>query len=155
MNKSMRRAGFTLVEVLLVIALLAALATVGVLAVTKIQAAQHRKIAKLQVDDTVHALDIYCTQMSKYPDSDKGLEALITPPDDEKEKEKWMSGNGGAPYLKDGKIPVDPWGNPLKYQLVEGAGGVTSGPSVHVWSVGPDGQDGNEDDIRNWSDETK
>jgi len=153
----MRRAGrttrkaFTLIEVLLVIGILVVLGTVSVVAYSRIKAGADRNAAKVLVDNTVHALGIYQASVGTYPDTEQGLQALLTAPEDEKLAEKWR--NGGGPFLKDGKIPVDPWGNEVHYELVTATGTETEGPTVHVWSVGPNGQDGDDDDIRSWSEE--
>lgn len=142
-----RRGGFTLIEVLLVIGLLALLGTVAVVGYTKIQAGSNIKAANLQVQDTARAVKLYYTTMNKYPETDPGLAALVNAPEDEKELQKWKS---AGPFIEDGRLPVDPWNNQLKYEKVEASLGGASGPEFHVWSMGPDGQDGTEDDIRSW-----
>ncbi len=145
------RAGFTLIEVLMVLVLLVLLGTLSVVGYTKIQAGANIKAAQTLVDQTAHAVNIYHTLMLRYPDSEEGLTALIVRPDDEKLAEKWDS---GGPFLKDGKIPDDPWGNPIRYEQVAESSGTITGPQFHVWSTGPNGQDGDDDDIRSWSEES-
>lgn len=147
-----RRAGFTLIEVLLVIGILLVLSTVGVVAYSKIKANSDRDATKALIDQTAQAVELYHTQMGVYPTTEDGLKALIAPPSDEKLAEKWKN---YGPFLKDGKIPVDPWMNELKYELEQTSSDTeVTGPAFHVWSTGPDGQDGNDDDIRNWSTDT-
>ena len=144
-----RRAAFTLIEVLLVIGILLVLGTVSVVAYSRIKAGQDRNTAQLIVQETAKAVEIYQAVMSKLPDSESGLKALIAKPDDEKEAAKWTS--GGGPFLKDAKIPVDPWDSELKYEFVGETAASSGGPAFHIWSLGPDKQDGNEDDVRNWT----
>lgn len=144
-----RRAGFTLIELLIVIAILVGLSALGVVAYTKIKAGADVDSTKVLVKNTAHAVQIFYTNMNRYPTSDAGLKELIDPPAEEKDKEKWK-----GPYLEDGRIPVDPWGNELKYQLIEDTSGTGTGTTYHVWSLGPDGQDGTNDDIKSWSEET-
>ncbi len=105
--------------------------------------------AGVQVRQVVKALNMYKTDIKYYPTADDGgLSALIKAPkpDDPSGRSKW---NG--PYIKP-KMLKDPWGNELKYELVEEEQPRPSGPAVHVWSCGPNGKDnsGEGDDIKNW-----
>ena len=138
-----RRKGFTLIEVLLVIGILAVLSTVAVIGFTRIREKAIKDTTKLLVDETAKAVEHYALHMNKYPDTDDGLNALISRPDDDAEKEKW-----GGPYLQKG-IPVDPWGNELKYEKVDRDEDAT-GPGFKVFSYGPDGQEGTDDDIASY-----
>ena len=149
MNRTRRRSGFTLIEVLLVIAILVVLGTVSVVAYSRIQSGANQKSAKLLVDRTVDAVQLYQTQMNRLPETEDGLAALTTPPEEEDLAEKWRS--GGGPFLEGGTIPKDPWGNEIQYEKQEAE--ALTGPGFRVWSYGPDGQDGTEDDIANISDE--
>ena len=84
------------------------------------------------------ALDLYELDNGRYPTSDQGLKALLSKPSSSPVPINW---NG--PYLK--KNPVDPWGNEYKYAC----------PGKHnndydLYSVGPDGVEGTEDDVTNW-----
>ncbi|MHC4294126.1 MAG: type II secretion system major pseudopilin GspG [Planctomycetota bacterium] len=134
-----RRNAFTLVEVLLVIGLLVFLGTVSVVAYTRIQASADKDSARLLVNQTAEAVNLYQVTMRKLPESDEGLQALVTKPSDEREAERW-----DGPYLKNARIPVDPWGNELKYERLDTSG---EGPPFRVFSYGPDGREGSEDDI--------
>ncbi|MBI5722773.1 MAG: type II secretion system protein GspG [Planctomycetes bacterium] len=147
----LRKSAFTLLELMIVLAIILVIAgSVGVIAYVKIKDSADRDAAKVLVDQVVHAVDIFHTKLNRYPASDKGLQELITAPEDENEAKKW-----GGPYLKDGKIPVDPWGSELKYELTEttGSSGTSTGPAFKVWSLGPDKQDGSDDDIRSWTEQ--
>jgi general secretion pathway protein G len=69
------------------------------------------------------------------------LSALMTPPGDLANPAKWK-----GPYLEKA-IPADPWGRPFQYA----APGKHNPQSFDVWSLGPDGADGTEDDVGNWA----
>ncbi len=148
-----RQRGFTLIEVILVLTILALLAGLAVVAIPRIQESSNKKAAFVLVKGTCEAVDLYHTQMNRYPASDEGLKALVEAPSDEKLLEKWN--NSSQPFLKDGVIPKDPWENELKYELVAGSEGASSGPAYHVWSAGPDMTDNTDDDIRSWTEAAK
>ena len=141
-----RRSAFTLIELMLVLGILVLLGGVAVVGYTKIKASSDNKAAQAMVNDTRSAIDLYQTTMNRLPEGDTGLSALITPPDDEKDKANWA-----GPYFKDAKIPVDPWGTELKYEKLGDDTG--TGPAYHVWSCGPDLQDGTDDDLRSWTEQ--
>ena len=71
------------------------------------------------------------------PATDEGLEALSQAPGD---SEKWQ-----GPYLEQDSLQ-DPWGRPYQYQFP----GQYSEDKPDIWSLGPDGEDGSEDDVGNW-----
>ncbi len=152
MNHPGRRTGFTLIEVLLVIGLLLFLGTLAVVSYTKMKASGDIDATKILVQQVETAVNAYHANMNKYPDNDQKLRALLDKPTDEKEAQNWH-----GPYLENGQIPTDPWHNEIQYELVEQGGeggGAATGKPFHVWSYGPDGTNGNEDDIRNWSEQT-
>ncbi len=132
-----RRAGFTLVELLLVLVILAALAAVVVP-----KFANRGKQAKItaavtQISNFETALDTFEVDNGYYPTGANGLNDLVVQPSNAQE---WH-----GPYVKE--VPLDPWGNPYIY---ESPGKINSG-SYDISSAGPDMQPGNEDDITNWS----
>jgi general secretion pathway protein G len=92
-------------------------------------------ITKSRIDEVRDTIEIFCTKMHRYPSSDKGLEELMVAPEDEKEAASWIK-------LLD-KIPVDAWNRPLQYELIDGF----DGPTYRVYSFGPDGIAGTDDDI--------
>jgi len=136
-----RRKAFTLIEVVLVILILAMLAGASIVGYTKIKERADRDLAVSLVGQAADAVDMFRLHLNRYPTDEEGLQALVQKPDDEKEAEKWS-----GPYLKNGVIPVDPWNNELKYQLLTSSGDEI-GPPFRVFSYGPDGQEGTEDDI--------
>jgi general secretion pathway protein G len=136
------RGGFSLVELLLVLVILAVLAGIVVPKFTgrseqaKVTAAQ-TDIGRLEV-----AFDAFEIDNGRYPTADEGVEALIERPSD---SDTWR-----GPYLKRG-MPRDPWGNEYVYEYP----GRWNENGYDLYSLGPDGQDGTEDDIVNWSEEDR
>jgi type II secretion system protein G len=106
-------------------------------------------IAKIQIGLFVTAFDRYKLSLGDFPTTQQGLQALRTPPPDLSKPKKW---NG--PYLNSEislhplnlELPLDPWGHPYHYH----SPGTHNPDSFDVWSVGPDGVDGSQDDIGNW-----
>ena len=77
-------------------------------------------------------------QIGDYPSSDEGLQALLTAPPSK--ADKWQ-----GPYLEvqGGKLPLDPWKNPYQYRYP----GTHNKGSYDLWSMGPDGKDGTDNNI--------
>ena len=127
------RAACTLLEVLLVLVILVVLGTMATVAVTGTQDKALRNAARAQCGIFARAIDRYRFEVKQYPDS---LEDLIDAPSDSTLAERWA-----GPYLDLKKLPLDPWDKEYRYQAEE--------KSYRVWSTGPDGQDGSDDDISN------
>jgi len=134
-----RAAGFTLLELLVVMVIIGLLA--GIVApryfaqVGKSQV----KAVKAQVDGLDKALEQYRIDVGHLPTNEQGLAALQLQPSGEQ--------NWAGPYLKK-DVPLDPWGNPYNY-VVPG----THNNDYDLWSWGRDGKQGGtgEDaDIGNW-----
>jgi len=124
--KRSRAAGFTLVELLVVLAILGMLAAlVGPQVLNQLGGAKS-KSAAIQIRDFEQALELYKLDVGRFPRSGEGLEALVRQP----------SGARGwnGPYLKKDDVPEDPWGNPYEYRV--------SGSSVEIMSLGSDGRQG-------------
>jgi general secretion pathway protein G len=148
--KPARSAGFTLIEILLVIVIILLLAGALVVFVLPQQKGAEKNTTKLLLANIGTALDTYRLNIGHYPsEQEGGLEALLKKPTFENEKlgEKWS-----GPYLKPGTQLDDPWGNKLKYELVDLAAsteGEQKGALPYkLYSVGPDGQPETEDDIK-------
>ncbi|MDY6914578.1 MAG: type II secretion system protein GspG [Planctomycetota bacterium] len=110
-----------------------------------------RRVAKIRtaqqlVNATNDAIMLYYVTMNAYPDNQRALEALIKPPADEAEAKKW---HNRGPFLQGDKIPVDPWGRPLRYKLLAGDEAANAPHPFRIWSVGPDGISGTFDDLTN------
>jgi general secretion pathway protein G len=133
-------AGFTLVEIMVVVVILGVLAAtivprfIGTTHDAKVSA------AKAHVAELEDALERFYAALDRYPTTDEGLKLLVeAPPGDEK---KWR-----GPYVK--QIRKDPWGNPYQYRYP----GVHHPTSYDLWSRGADNADGGEGpgaDIGNW-----
>jgi general secretion pathway protein G len=131
-------AGFTLLELLVVMVIIGLLAGyVGPKYFAQVGKSE-TKVARAQIDALEKALDQYRLDTGHYPSNEQGLTALNTRPSDEA---KWE-----GPYLKK-QIPPDPWGRPYIYRF----------PGEHgdfdLYSYGKDGQPGGEgdaSDVINW-----
>lgn len=131
--------GFTLIELLLVLVILAALAAVVVPRFTKRSEQARITAAKTDISALEVQLDAFEVDTGRYPTTEEGLRALIEAP------ANVTTWNG--PYLKRNAVPNDPWGHAYVYTCPGSHN--TSGYDLH--SFGPDGQDGSEDDIDNWT----
>ncbi len=128
------RDGFTLMEVLLVLAILVILGTFAVTNFSKVFAGAKVKAAQSQLSEFKTPLSIYQMDVGTYPDNNTGLQALRVAPADLADGSKWR-----GPYLSS-DIPKDPWENDYQYEQL--------GPEAYkIFSAGPDGQAGTEDDI--------
>lgn len=134
------QAGFTLLEVLVVLVILGLLAAVVAgPQIFKYLGSAKSEAAKVQVQQISSALDLYRLEVGRYPTQEEGLEALIEAPAG---LNKW---NG--PYLKKKESIVDPWGRVFVYRY----------PGEHgdfdLYTLGADnaeGGDGENKDITNW-----
>ena len=131
--------GFTLVELMLVVVIIGVLAAMVVPRLAG--RTEQAKIARAKSDLAAIglALDLYELDVGRYPDA---LDALVAKePPSSLTQELQCKWNG--PYLKKG-LPKDPWGRPYGYQQ-----GSQHHQDYDVFSLGPDGQAGN-DDVTNW-----
>ncbi len=134
-----RTLGFTLVELLVVLAILGLLAGLVGPQVMKFLGSSKTKTASLQINDLVATLDLYRLETGRYPTREEGLEALVTKPGN--------AANWNGPYLKKGQVPKDPWGFEYQYRYPGEHGG------VDIWSLGADNRDGGDGenaDIKSW-----
>jgi general secretion pathway protein G len=118
-----RRRGFTLVEMLVVLAIIGLVtALVGPRVLNQLSNSRERA-AELQIQAFSSALDIFLIDNGRYPDEGEGLNALVQRPAN---ADGW---NG--PYLRTGEVPLDPWGNAYRY--------VSDGRTFQITTLGPDG----------------
>ena len=133
-------AGFTLVEVLVVITIIALIMGLIGPRVLNYLTESKAKAAKIQIESLASALDLYFLDAGRYPNTSEGLTALIQHP----------AGTNGwnGPYLRGNAVPNDPWGRPYVYRS----------PGQHgpydIISYGADGQEGGTGagtDITSWA----
>ena len=133
-----REAGFTLVELLVVLIILGLIAAFAAPQVIKFVGGAKTDSARIQIERLSGVLDLYRLQVGRYP-SDQGLIALIEPPAD--------APNWDGPYLKKADSLIDPWGRPYLYRF----------PGEHgdydLYTLGADGQEdgeGEDKDRTSW-----
>ncbi|MEW6237859.1 MAG: type II secretion system major pseudopilin GspG [Candidatus Omnitrophota bacterium] len=129
--------GFTLVEMLLVLVILATLAAIVVPKFAGRTEQANVTAAQTQISNFETVLDAFEIDNGFYPRGGNGLQALIEEPRDAK--------NWRGPYLKQ-DIPNDPWGNAYIYECP----GKRNERGYDIMSMGPDGRVGGDDDITNW-----
>lgn len=137
----MKKKGFTLIELMIVVIIIAALAAMIVPRLSG--RTEQAKISVAQSDINANmstALKLYQLDNGNFPSTEQGLNALLTKPSSEP-----VPGNWNGPYLE--KTPIDPWGNPYKYK----SPGANNKTGYDLYSLGKDGLEGTEDDIINWT----
>jgi general secretion pathway protein G len=142
MKKHARRGkanGYTLVELLVVLAILGLLVALAAPRVIKYLGSAKTDTARIQIEKLAGVLDLYRLELGRYPTEQEGLVALVERPT---QVEGW---NG--PYLKNREALTDPWGQPYGYRS----------PGEHgeydLYTLGADGKqggDGEDQDVVNW-----
>lgn len=132
------KAGFTLIEILVVLVILSILAALIVPNVMSRPDDARVTAAKADIRAISSALELYKFDNYRYPATEEGLQALVEKPAD---APNWKQGG----YLN--SVPVDPWGHPYQYRQPGEHG------TYDVFSYGADGKEGGEGydkDIGNW-----
>ena len=129
-NRSNRRDGFTLVEMLVVITIIGLIMALVGPRVLNYLGESKVKAARIQIESFSAALDLFDLDNGRYPTSAEGLPALVQRPGN--------SASWNGPYLKTGSVPTDPWGRPYLYRS----------PGDHapyeISSYGPSGEQSSE-----------
>jgi len=121
--------GYTLIELLVVLTIISLIMGLVGPRVLGYLSESRTKTARLQIESLSSALDLFYLDAGRYPTSSEGLEALTQRPTD---VSIW---NG--PYVKGGRVPVDPWGHPYQYRSP-----VEHTPPYEIVSFGADGREG-------------
>lgn len=140
--KAISHRAFTLLEILVVLAIIGLLVGVLVTNTDKVFGRSQGAIAGIFVQETVKIpLVSYRRDVGDYPTSAEGLQALLAPP--AAKSERWQ-----GPYLeaKGGKLPLDPWGEPYVYRYP----GTRNPGGYDIFSKGADHLPDTPDDIGNW-----
>ena len=138
--------GFTLLEIVAVLTLMAALLTMVTPNIIKELKKGQIKAAKAQIQSLKTVLNSYYMDNSCYPSTEQGLKALVEKPSIPPVPENW-----DGPYLEDKRIPKDPWGVEIRYI----SPGSRNTDKYDLYSLGSDkkeGGEGNDADIGNWED---
>lgn len=140
---SARRRGFTLIEVMIAIAIVVALvALVGINVLGNRESANISN-TRIQMNSMENALTEFSIAFNRFPTEEEGLEALWSQEalvvETEEEEAKWRR------FLTK-SVPNDIWGNPWGYRTES-----EYGLPFDLWSNGPDGEEGTDDDITNWT----
>lgn len=136
--RSRAAAGFSLIEIIIAITI------VGIMAATAVSMLKgniddaREKSAMADIDAMSTQLIVYEGRAGRPPTTEQGIKALWEKPTSEPIPDRWI-----ALMTEEKK---DPWGFPYKYEYPP----KRSKKSYDIWSVGPDGQDGTEDDIGNF-----
>lgn len=131
-----RERGFTLLEILVVLAIIGLIAAIAAPQVFKSLGGAKSDSARVQIEALSTGIDLYRLEVGKLPPD---LEALVRRPSGE---ERW---NG--PYLRKASVPKDPWGNDYRYKVPGDHG------DYDLYSLGADGAEGGEGenrDITSW-----
>lgn len=139
MRKDRKIAGFTLIELMLVIVIISALVAMVVPRLAGRSEEALKKIAEADIQGNISlALKLYEVDNGRYPSTEQGLQALLAKPTAPPAPRNWK-----GPYLE--REPLDPWKKSYAYRQP----GTHPPRDYDLYSLGPDGQEGG-DDIANW-----
>ena len=131
---------FTIMEILVVIAIIGMLVGLAVSNITGVSENAKIDLARVFVKSSISVpLQQYMMHMGDYPSTADGLQSLLTPPVNK--ADRWR-----GPYLMEKKIPEDPWGNPYQYRYP----GNHNKNGYDIYSLGRGGQEDEKTMIGNW-----
>ena len=138
-SRGRRTEGFTLIELLLVVVIIGILAAIVVPRLVGRSDEARITAAKGDLSSITKVLGAYEVDNGKYPTTAQTLNSLLVKPSAAPEPKNWK-----GPYLQNvTEIPKDPWGNDYQYLCP----GSKFPAGFDLFSYGPDGQSGTEDDI--------
>lgn len=124
----MKQRGMTLVELLVVLVILGLLAgLVGPQVLNQLGGAK-TKTANVQIKDLEQGAELFKLDVGRFPTNQEGLDALVTKPA--------TAPGWNGPYLKEHRVPLDPWGHPYHYKFPDAHGG------LEIYSLGADNAEG-------------
>jgi general secretion pathway protein G len=143
------RGGFTLIEIMAVVLIIGLLSTIVGVAIFQQVDKGRATAARVQISSLESVLELYRMDNARFPTTEQGLDALINRPSAAPEPRDYPEGG----YLKGGRLPRDPWGEPYLYE----SPGSHNRHAYDIWSYGADGAPGGEGpdaDIGNWAEES-
>lgn len=141
LKSSPSNGGFSLLEILIAIALVALITSVALNQLTDVFGGNQKEAARLFVrSNSELALTRYRLDVGNFPTTEQGLDALLKAPAGK--EQRWK-----GPYIKEAAI--DPWGQPYRYSF-PGSRNPSGARSFDIWSLGEDGVESG-DDIGNWT----
>jgi general secretion pathway protein G len=126
-SRAERQAGFTLVEVLVVLAIMGLIMSMIGPRVLNYLTDSKYKTAQIQVESLSSAVELFFIDNGRYPLESEGLQALVQPPSN--------LPNWSGPYVKGTAIPIDPWAKPYRYASPD------RGRSFSIGYTAPDNRD--------------
>ncbi|MCH2171257.1 type II secretion system major pseudopilin GspG [Myxococcota bacterium] len=140
--------GFTLIEIMATVLIMGLL--MGIVGYQVFQQVDKGRVTatRAQISSLESVLELYRMDNARFPTTEQGLQALVEPSSLAPEPQSFPSGG----YLKGGRVPVDPWGEPYQYE----SPGSNNSFAFDLWSYGADGAAGGEGvnaDVVNWSDD--
>ncbi len=143
------KAGFTLIEIMAVVLIIGLLSTIVGAAIFRQVDRARVTATRAQLSSLEGVLELYRMDNAKFPSTEQGLLALVEAPTVDPIPRNYPQGG----YLKDGRVPVDSWGEPYHYEMP----GSNNPHAYDLWSFGADaapGGEGIDADIGNWIDDS-